>query len=619
MATILEENEKLLRQSLDVIVSLDEIEATGTVSASNIKTAYQSKAKVREIDDYIRVMDLCNGGFLNDGKSMPIDANLPDGKYGYIASNVANSSGGYTNPPTITVTASEAIPFVTIEYADHDGNISSRIFQPTWSGSSTKSASISISEWIPNDRIYVVRVILGKSWRWGTEDVIKCSAVLRGVDTSLNPELQISEFTAVVYQPEDMSETVATLTNDARITYQSGYQGDMSLVRVFYLSSQLEYIDKKLTIKGQDATKFLGDDFGYQFIGRKEHYEGISKRLHYIFDPIGISFDVVGTPEDVPIPELEPIETIEDALKYRICATPYVSFRKNVAMAVMLCRNDDYYLEYVDAGRPTLSCEPNYKEWDLYDDQVGDFKKNVEYKVNRVECQIAKTILLDAMPQNIQSYSGMAIQKGDLFTTKIETVTTYADISLSTPTQHKAYAATRAMEMVGVDPWHGTETTNPWSVVIFLENVSERPGIEFVYWDESICTIRITSPIEPDYTHWFVVNCNATIQDTQEYVVELSGLGVGLVIDYLIPEFRYHTLASETEHNYSKEAIERVVNSHSNEFYTFTYRGNPHMQPRDVIHYHVGNEVIDMTIESLTLEHENGGLKSNVVARKGIL
>ena len=57
----------------------------------------------------------------------------------------------------------------------------------------------------------------------------------------------------------------------------------------------------------------------------------------------------------------------------------------------------------------------------------------------------------------------------------------------------------------------------------------------------------------------------------------------------------------------------------------FTWKGDPRMQPRDVVNFHRvdpdsnGNEVVELiTIESISLIHEGGGTKATIAYRKGI-
>ena len=63
----------------------------------------------------------------------------------------------------------------------------------------------------------------------------------------------------------------------------------------------------------------------------------------------------------------------------------------------------------------------------------------------------------------------------------------------------------------------------------------------------------------------------------------------------------------------------KQIGDRSNITYSFKYRGNPRMQPRDIIHMKINGETVDMTIDNLTLEHSEGGLISQIECRKGII
>ena len=53
---------------------------------------------------------------------------------------------------------------------------------------------------------------------------------------------------------------------------------------------------------------------------------------------------------------------------------------------------------------------------------------------------------------------------------------------------------------------------------------------------------------------------------------------------------------------------------------SFTWKGDPRMQPRDIIHFHrLDGTVEDVTIESITLKHAEGGTTAEITYRKGII
>ena len=53
---------------------------------------------------------------------------------------------------------------------------------------------------------------------------------------------------------------------------------------------------------------------------------------------------------------------------------------------------------------------------------------------------------------------------------------------------------------------------------------------------------------------------------------------------------------------------------------SFTFKGNPHMQPRDVFRLYEldGQTYTTCTIESIETTHEDGGMKSVITFREGV-
>jgi hypothetical protein len=63
----------------------------------------------------------------------------------------------------------------------------------------------------------------------------------------------------------------------------------------------------------------------------------------------------------------------------------------------------------------------------------------------------------------------------------------------------------------------------------------------------------------------------------------------------------------------------KQIAERSNRVHKFTYRGNPKMQPRDIINLDTGNGTIELTIDRVSLEHKEGGLVSEIEAREGAI
>ena len=53
---------------------------------------------------------------------------------------------------------------------------------------------------------------------------------------------------------------------------------------------------------------------------------------------------------------------------------------------------------------------------------------------------------------------------------------------------------------------------------------------------------------------------------------------------------------------------------------SFKWKGDPRMQPRDVIKFHrLDGTVEEITLENITIAHEGGGTSAEITYRKGVI
>lgn len=244
MPTIALENKKILRKALDVVTGMD----IPSVSVSSVSATGNYTGSSYTVGSYLQRppvwMDLSNGGFQNDGEAEPYSG-YSNGYVSTIGTNLVLS---------ITLSSSSSANIVIIGYKDN------MLTKWTFSGS---GASRTIT--IPTDtkRIIVGRIVCGQSFWFDNSNLISCNLQLRSVETKVdNPELQMSEIEIEGYEPNDITNVIGRIGTGHPIYYRSGYPGDMSPVRKFYLGEQIEYEDKTIKIKGYDATYFLDNEFG---------------------------------------------------------------------------------------------------------------------------------------------------------------------------------------------------------------------------------------------------------------------------------------------------------------------------------------------------------------------
>ena len=122
-----------------------------------------------------------------------------------------------------------------------------------------KSGTVTITNDSESKRVILYDMAPGISLDFTEADIVKASLALRAdlsVDTQAIPT---SEIELQVYWTQDISASISNISDNASIYYQSGYPGDMSETRHFYLSEPATMADGLITIKGEDASRHLDE------------------------------------------------------------------------------------------------------------------------------------------------------------------------------------------------------------------------------------------------------------------------------------------------------------------------------------------------------------------------
>ena len=256
-------------------------------------------------------------------------------------------------------------------------------------------------------------------------------------------------------------------------------------------------------------------------------------------------------------------------------------------------------ITYVDAGRPTI----NYGDtptWTIYADEIADLNIIVERNKNKIELVI---------PEYYLQYN--------------------AEIEQVEATAGKTY-------FVELDP------------PIPVNNVSITPT-PTSYEQINSSLFKFTAAANTTYTIKGYQTLSNLTAANDPYSVNNSEIGETYRFDFTLPQFITTGNVSVT-----KESLPMLLDR-SNIVYEFEYRGNPHIQPRDVLNveiatweddersysdlypdidlfpaftlfpggYYTPGRIIvrtweTMTVDAVTLEHsEGGGLTSKIKARKG--
>ena len=458
---------------------------------------------------------------------------------------------------------------------------------------SSGQTTIYIDRWNPGERVYITGIYLGVTWIWDNSNLLSVNVDLHGVNTEIGGELEVSTIEIRAYETEIDPVIIGRIPQGAPILYHAGYDGDMSELRTFYLSEGLSWDENVLSVRGQDASMFLDN---VDVPVDCDNYGSGWKMDHVIGKRIRAALSSIDYDEIGAPPDIE-------AQNLQVILYESKAARSIVSEYTGVFRDSDYFrATYVDAGRPTLTFGDVGDTWTIYADEIADFNIIVERN---------KKTLKIVLPEYY-------LQHND----NIEDVETTAG---------KTY-------FIELDP--PVPKNNIW--------ISPTP----TSYEEINCSLfKFVAAAATTYTIRGYETLPNLLDANNPYSISEINAGEVYSFDFNLPLFYMTSGVSLT-----KLAVDNLLDR-SNIVYEFTYRGNPHIQPRDKLNVEVASWVDDfktvdglypaldlypdvdlypyaiykktrklvktwetMTVDSVTLEHsEGGGLTSKIRARKGVV
>jgi hypothetical protein len=589
MAKIIEENRKTLRQAMQVRCKFSEsADAPTSITPFGDMSDYEALANLSWELFPEKLMDLSGDGFLNDGQASPMDPSTDSFRYGYISSNPARGDGSFSPAFGVTIQAAQNWDVVTLELLNPDGTTKTVQYDPIWIGG---AATINIENWTPGEKASIIGIYLGRTWTWDNSSLLGVDVDLRAVNTELGGELETSSIEIQAYEPTDYTDVIGRIPVGAPISYIAGYVDDMSQVRNFYLSESIEWEDNILTVRGQDATMFLDnktvpvdcDNYGDGWYIDHVIVDRIREALS------DISYREIGSAPDIQITGPQPILYEEKAA------------RSVVSEYTGLFRDLDFLrVTYVDAGIPTLTIGQIGRKWDIYADEIEDIGPNIEQNIREI-----RIVLPEYYMQYNDSIDKIKATNGRTYFVKLDPPVPYQNINISpTPTSSQ----------------------------------------------EINCSMfKFKAAASTEYTLSGYPMLEDLIDANNPYSVSNNEKGISERLDFTMPLFE-----DSGGNSITKASLPELL-KRSNITYEITFRGNPHIQPRDITNVQIARwvdanididglwpetdlypsetlypdatykkgrkmitEWVTMTVDSLTLEHgEGGGLSSKIIARKG--
>ena len=649
--TIAAENQKTLRPSMLVACGIDTYAEQVTVTPTTRYGSglYDTNMRAGKRGISIRLMDLAGGGFPLDGTRYPIsnapeaddgDATIVDSYKGYvkygIPASVASGSNGKTASIGFSVSdMPDGAGLLTAHLRDSEG----RTYRATASTAAALVTAVQNIAVTPGARIYVDRVTAGESWQWDKSTLISCTLALRSVDTKGdNPELQMSEAEIKGIVPESDLDAIAGMAENSPIWYAAGYRDDVTPVRRFYLSDGVTTENIVATVKGYDATKFLeaehrgvlsaysnGMDSGRFLRAMARRCYGILGR--------GLIYDHNAEFARDPVNDIRGEESTDDSIRYM--SANKVARRSMVAAHCNLMRaasggfgGTGAYCDYVDAGLPTFRAgivpigQTDFgAEWSLDQGHVIDFTENCEVAISEISAKVEypkRETNTKNKVVNTSFYAETLSQNDVRF---IETEEPYSG------PKFKDYDKDKRQSEDGRVEWIHSKIGNLYMVNGHYypdKGTFGRSAFEFKLKalqtaKQRLIAVRnvMTSPNSlpglPLGTSY--------VEGTVTYNTGNKGEAVTFPDAFFTRLLQAGSVSGGTVSAVKSMwgVFLKQIGDRSNIVYEFKYRGNPRMQPRDIIHMTIDGQTVDMTIDNLTLEHAEGGLVSQIQCRKGII
>lgn len=539
--TIDEANRKTLRPAMSVICGMDVPQQTITNIAIDRGSYDGVVGDTEYVYPFKPLMDLAGDGFLNDGSAEP----LTNDHKGIISD---------IGPMRLMLTMTDDSRITAYGY--ENGKLKK------WEWTIISHASPCIITFGGNTRKVITHIVAGYSWWFDNSTLVSCSGVLRGIETKVeNPELQMSEIEIKGYEPNDITDAIGSIGTEYPIFYSAGYVDDMSPMRKFYLSDQIEWAENVITFKGTDATRFLDNEYAV-YVGDTNGESGGVKRLIDRLDTILTNSKIA---HEYHNDYTDGIYANGYAFLF-----PKISKRNIIAQVVNVCRCDDIfvygdpcYVNYVDAGIPKLWTGKSTEKKRLND--IGKPSVIVEPKIDTI--QVNNWMLYVGASAQIETYTSQG-------TTYKETSDPYYSFTASAGTISRL---------------------SPYKYKLVRTGSATISGRKISAYDAS--QEGYNSPL----------------------VVPEGGGGVTVTIDDIYG-FTGWIDGDGTNSDFTGDGLLAML-KRSNILYEFEYRGDPRLQPRDYIRADVKGEgrLTDMTIDSIEFSHEGGGYKQKITARKGLV
>ena len=540
------------------------------------------------------------------------------------------------------------------------------------------SVSMSFTPTDSTHRIEVSAAIPGTSLVINNANMISATVSLRSDLSLYNQTLPESELNVEVYNDVDISEAVAGIPDDTPITYQAGYAGDMSPVRKFYIAGQVKWKDNVLSIHAVDAVHFLDNvSIGAPLTNTSLDYLVYEIQNLLEFAGIGYQNERSFLP-GASTPQRWILTTEYSPREYIAFCNNYMNITDDdcVLLDGSAELSDELQVTYVDAGIPVLysRTSDHTKSIRIMEDDCTDISINIDRPVSKVNATV-NFIVKDTIvvgPGTVQKVGSASWVKNVGVSLSFEK---YADAWVTglylganydndvaeklRNTYGGVYSAWKCMVVTvpgnAGTGWNGygnsVYVSQPHSVGFKLpytdipqdvyDNRANKVFSTFIPWGQAyngtwnydgVHTINSAADSWNMLVNAGIVRSDATSMDLDIYgaaydftptevTYSTSGNGVEVTLDNL--PFLGKVLANKSNNTAIEIFPAKMLSAQmyrSNITGSFKWKGDPRMQPRDVVKFgRLDGTDEYITLENITLHHEGGGTWADITYRKGVI
>lgn len=531
------------------------------------------------------IADLAGEGFPLDGSYRLYDpneaTNSTNGKLGLRGNAGADVSVKITASATLTAVTVSTRGVGTITVGGETYPSTGNNIIPI----NARTATLTFSPAVNNGRAEVDYIVPGITLSATNDTLTRCTLALRGNLDAIDHSWEESEIEFEMYYPYDISSSFAYVQNDWPITYRAGYDNDLSTERKFYLSEAVEMKDNIITIKGVDASHKLDsktlpeqwldiqDGNAHQAIYAKFisaiKSSGITLRRQQSWSGSGS-----GTMRHAILPEMT--------------ARDFVAGTMNLTMNHTY-GSTSWAIQFVDAGIPTVEHGKGThygRTWTINKSDCGEWAETRERNIAKFENSNDEHKFNEIIELHFGSY-GVSVTGGGWGAVYAGQILNLDYVSSIWPWPYGKWKSIFRASDSGTMKYTMISST-PSGVSLRVDSVTG--GRWGAAWYPLERSGGVKSFTNPDGLPGQTIEIEPFVYGT---ILDANGATV----------FNYPSLFSRSEHTIS-----------------FTWKGDPRMQPLDYIHIvddtRVGAPDRWYRVTSIELNHEGGGTTANIEARE---